>query len=226
MDERLAQTVDVLAGFVNRGGDLEETLEQLLGLGSAVVGAEMASLTIRDQHGRPTTAVLTTPIALPLDEVQYDHDSGPCLDAARLHTVFRVDDIEADGRWPEFASVAVAGGVFSSLSVPLIIGGESVGSANFYDGGRGFFTPERVRSAEVVTSQCSIAAQYWTVARERTTLAAALESRATIEQAKGVIMATTGCSPDDAFGLLRDQSQNENRKLREIAAEVVARQKR
>ena len=78
----------------------------------------------------------------------------------------------------------------------------------------------------MVTSQCSIAAQYWTVARERTTLAAALESRATIEQAKGVIMATTGCTPDDAFDLLRQQSQTENRKLRDIAAEVVARQKR
>ncbi|HYD08804.1 MAG TPA: GAF and ANTAR domain-containing protein [Acidimicrobiales bacterium] len=226
MDERLARTVDVLAGFVNRGGDLEETLSALLGIGADVIGAELASLTIRDQHGRPTSAVLTTPTVLPLDEVQYDHDSGPCLDAARLHTVFRVDDTEADQRWPEYASVAAARGVFSSLSVPLVIGGESVGSANFYDSGLGYFTPDRVRSAEVVTSQCSIAAQYWTVARERTTLAAALESRATIEQAKGVIMATTGCTPDDAFDLLRDQSQNENRKLREIAAEVVARQKR
>ena len=92
MDERLARTVDVLARFVNRSGDLEETLHELLGLGAAVVGAEMASLTIRDQHGRPTTAVLTTPLALPIDEVQYATDSGPCVDAARLHTAFRVDD--------------------------------------------------------------------------------------------------------------------------------------
>jgi GAF domain-containing protein len=226
MDERLARTVDVLAGFVNRGGDLEETLDELLGLGGSVVGAEMASLTIRDQHGRATTAVSTTPVVLPLDQVQYDHDSGPCLDAARLHTAFRVDDTETDQRWPEYAAVAVARGVLSSLSVPLVVGAESVGSANFYDRGLAFFTPERVRSAMVVTSQCSIAAQYWTVARDRTTLAGALESRATIEQAKGVIMATTGCTPDDAFDLLREQSQNENRKLREIAAEVVARQKR
>jgi len=226
MDERLARTVDVLAGFVNRGGDLEDTLDELLGLGGTIVGSEMASLTIRDQHGTPTTAVWTTPSVLPLDEVQYDHDSGPCLDAAKLHTAFRVDDTETDERWPEYASLAVARGVFSSLSVPLIIGGESLGSANFYDQALGFFTPERVRLAEVVTAQCSIAAHYWSVAREATTLAAALESRATIEQAKGVIMATTGCSPDDAFALLRDQSQSENRKLREIAAEVVTRQKR
>ena len=49
MDERLAQTIGVLAAFVNHGGDLEETLSELLGLGAAVVGSEMATLTIRDQ---------------------------------------------------------------------------------------------------------------------------------------------------------------------------------
>jgi hypothetical protein len=54
----------------------------------------------------------------------------------------------------------------------------------------------------------------------------ALESRAVIEQAKGVLMATAGCSADEAFELLRRQSQHENRKLRDIAAEVVAAQRR
>jgi GAF domain-containing protein len=226
MDERLAKAVDVLAGFVNYGGDLEEALDQLLVLGRDTVGSSMATLTIRDQHGKPTTAVLTSPLALPLDEVQYDNDNGPCLDAARLRSVFRVDDTETDLRWPEFASVAAERGVLSSLSVPLVVGAASVGSANFYEPAPGFFTTERVRSAEVVANHCSIAAQYWSVAKEATTLAAAMVSRATIEQAKGVIMATTGCSPDDAFDLLRQQSQAENRKVRDIAAEVIARQTR
>ena len=42
-----------------------------------------------------------------------------------------------------------------------------------------------------------------------------------IEQAKGVIMAATQCSPDAAFALLVAQSQAENRKLREIAMELA-----
>lgn len=42
-----------------------------------------------------------------------------------------------------------------------------------------------------------------------------------IEQAKGIVMATRGCSPDDAFGVLVSQSQHENRKLREIARGLV-----
>ncbi len=51
----------------------------------------------------------------------------------------------------------------------------------------------------------------------------ALMTRAVIEQAKGVLMATSGCSADEAFELLRRQSQHENRKLREIASELVER---
>jgi AmiR/NasT family two-component response regulator len=51
----------------------------------------------------------------------------------------------------------------------------------------------------------------------------ALETRDIIGQAKGVIMATMSCSPDEAFHLLRQQSQHEQRKLAEVAAEVANR---
>jgi Icc-related predicted phosphoesterase len=51
----------------------------------------------------------------------------------------------------------------------------------------------------------------------------AMESRAVIEQAKGVLIATTGCDADEAFKLLVSESQHENRKLREVAEELVVR---
>ena len=54
----------------------------------------------------------------------------------------------------------------------------------------------------------------------------ALESRDLIRQAKGVIIATMGCSSDEAFRLLREQSQHENRKVVDIAAEIVGRAQR
>jgi AmiR/NasT family two-component response regulator len=51
----------------------------------------------------------------------------------------------------------------------------------------------------------------------------ALSTRDLIWSAKVVIAAATGCGPDDAHQLLIQQSQHENRKVREIAAEIVAR---
>ena len=51
----------------------------------------------------------------------------------------------------------------------------------------------------------------------------ALESRDLIGQAKGIVMATMLCSADDAFAILRQQSQHENIKLVDVATEVVRR---
>ena len=53
-------------------------------------------------------------------------------------------------------------------------------------------------------------------------LRAALESRPVIDQAKGVLVARHGCTPDKAFELLARASQRENRKVRDLAADVVA----
>lgn len=52
-------------------------------------------------------------------------------------------------------------------------------------------------------------------------LKVALLSRATIEQAKGILMGTTRCKPDEAFEMLIRASQRENVKLRDIALRIV-----
>lgn len=51
----------------------------------------------------------------------------------------------------------------------------------------------------------------------------ALQTRDVIGQAKGVLIARTGCNADEAFSLLSHQSQRENRKVVEVAAEIVER---
>lgn len=53
-------------------------------------------------------------------------------------------------------------------------------------------------------------------------LQTALDTRDVIGQAKGIIIAAMGCSADEAFVMLRKQSQAENRKLHEVAADISA----
>jgi hypothetical protein len=48
------------------------------------------------------------------------------------------------------------------------------------------------------------------------------EHRATIEQAKGMVMLTTGCDADAAFDVLRGYSQHLNVKLHEVAKRLLA----
>jgi AmiR/NasT family two-component response regulator len=44
-----------------------------------------------------------------------------------------------------------------------------------------------------------------------------------IDQALGILMAQQRCSADEAFALLRTHSQNNNRKLRDVAADLITR---
>jgi AmiR/NasT family two-component response regulator len=60
-------------------------------------------------------------------------------------------------------------------------------------------------------------------ATEMDRLRRALESRDLIGQAKGVLIVAMRCSSDDAFAVLVEQSEREDRKLVEIAGEVVKR---
>nr|WP_276610611.1 ANTAR domain-containing protein [Kineococcus siccus] len=66
------------------------------------------------------------------------------------------------------------------------------------------------------------AAAYAEAVRRAEQLTEAMRSRAGIEQAKGILVAVHGCSPDEAFVRLSRMSQQSNRKLRDVAEDVVA----
>jgi hypothetical protein len=53
-------------------------------------------------------------------------------------------------------------------------------------------------------------------------LLARLETMPVIEQAKGIIMAQSGCGEAEAFDLLRRASQRSNVAVRDLAARIVA----
>lgn len=59
------------------------------------------------------------------------------------------------------------------------------------------------------------------LALENAQLREAMESRAVIEQAKGVLIGRHGCDPDQAFELLAAMSRRQRRKIRQVAAWVV-----
>jgi hypothetical protein len=56
---------------------------------------------------------------------------------------------------------------------------------------------------------------------ERASLLEAVENRAVIEQAKGMLMLKHRCDADSAFGLLVEISRRERRKVRDIAGDII-----
>lgn len=181
-------------------------------------------------EGRPQTAVFTDERAPEIDSAQYESGSGPCLDAYRHRTVYRIHDTESEKRWVEFASAAAAHGIRSTISFPMVANGEDIGTLNLY-------SPEVAGFAEVdealglkLADQVGVlitnSQVYWDAYRLTENLREAMRSRSTIEQAKGILMAQSHCTPDEAFDLLVRASQRENRKLRDIATEIAERAQR
>ena len=222
----LAQSVAALSRFFVGDGTLAETLQRVAELAQqAVPGADFAGITMLVE-GRPRTGVFTDETSPEIDAAQYDTGMGPCLDAFRNQTVYRIDCTEKDTNWPAFSEAAAARGVKSTLSLPLVANHEGVGALNLYSRTGGAFSDEDEQVAMQFANQAGIvlanAQAYWDAHQLSQDLNEAMKSRAVIEQAKGILMAQ-GRTADEAFQILVRASQRENIKLRDVAAELVKR---
>ncbi|WP_433719105.1 GAF and ANTAR domain-containing protein [Actinoplanes sp. CA-051413] len=227
------QPTDPAAAFAEFGRiklgetDLHGVLTRVAELAQRTLpGADEVSITlVRD--GRPYTAAYTGEIALQLDERQYERDAGPCLQAASEKVTISVPDTASDTRWDGWAPKAAAAGVGSVLSVGLPILDSVTGAVNIYGLRERAFDDDTIQLAQRFAGYATVALANAHLHDSTTNLAqhmqAAMESRAVIEQAKGIIMGERRCSADEAFVVLTRISQDSNRKLRDVAAALVAR---
>jgi GAF domain-containing protein len=190
----------------------------------AIPGAEEVSVTLVRGDGA-YTAAFTGDIALTLDEWQYDQGRGPCLDAAQASAVVSVPDTGTDDRWTDWGTRARAAGVQSSLSIGLPIQEAVVGALNIYGTKPDAFDDDAITLAETFAGYAAVAMAnanlYDTTASLAHHMQAAMESRAVIEQAKGIVMADRRCTAEEAFRILVKVSQDSNRKLRDVATALV-----
>ena len=215
-----------LSRVVLVGRSLEDVLGEITAIATpGIPGAESTSITLV-RGERAYTVAHDGEMALAADELQYQEDAGPCLDAGRGGVVLRVDDMRTETRWPGYVSRVGKTGVRSSLSVPLPYQGTSIGALNIYaTASRAFAAAESLAAglevAEVVAVAVANARAHAELGEQARHMRAAMESRAVIEQAKGVLMAQRHIDADQAFEVLRDASQRYNRKLRDIARGIV-----
>ena len=207
--------------------DLEGVLQTIADLAKATLpGAEEVSVTLVRSSGA-YTAAHTGALALDLDEEQYARGNGPCLDAAALLTSLATPHVDGESRWPGWAQRAEQAGVRSALAVGLPVEEGVTGAVNIYATAPEAFDEDAVALAEQFATYAAVALSNAHVYDQQTTLAeqlrAAMESRAVIEQAKGIIMGERRCSADEAFRILSEASRSGNRKVRDLAAALVAR---
>lgn len=214
-------------------GMLEATLEKVVesALGhivelvcTALESCSMAGITLLDPAG-PHTVSATNEATERVDSFQYQTESGPCLHAYRNQVMNRVDSTQRDRRWPEFMELARSEGVNSILSYPLVVRNDGIGALNLYSEHEGAFDENDERIGQAFATHATItlthARGHLDKEKTRLSLERALQTRGVIDQAKGILMARTGGDADQAFDSLRRASQRTNRKVFDLAQEIV-----
>jgi GAF domain-containing protein len=189
-----------------------------------VPGASEVSVTLL--HGNnPQTAAFTGELARALDEMQYKRGYGPCLEAADSTSSLMVPDTGSEERWPGWARAAEKAGAHSSLSVGLPVHEHVTGALNIYATIPNAFDDDAVAVAQTFAGFAAVGLANAHLYQTQATLAGhmqkAMENRAVIEQAKGIIMGERRCTPDEAFAVLTKLSQDTNRKVRDVATALV-----
>lgn len=224
---KLGQLLVSVGRTVSDEDDLLTLLQRVVEIAhDAIDGADSTSLTI-DLGGRTYTAVHTDDRTLRVDSEQYDAGDGPCLEASRTGTVVLVNADDPEDRWPRFTAAAREEEILSFLAAPLITGEQSLGSFNLYGRARSAFDTLDAEILELLTTTVSRTlgdfARFKSARDVADSIQRALQTRAPIEQAKGILMALHGVDADEAFDLLRRESQATNTRLHTVATELVTR---
>jgi GAF domain-containing protein len=204
---------------------MDELLQRVAQLSKQVIpGVSEASVSLIADD-RATTPAYTGQLALDLDEAQYGHGYGPCLEAAVGQEIHMITDARQETRWPEYIKVCIAYGSLSSLSVPVPVRENMQAALNLYGREAHAFDDAAEETGREFASYVAVAVRnmhlYETTREWAKNLDAAMRSRAIIEQAKGILMSQRRCDASTAFSLLAQASQRSNRKVRDIAQSLV-----
>jgi GAF domain-containing protein len=227
--------ITVTREFADRVADIAQLLEsdeapddalhRLTALGAELVpGGTAAAVTVAMASGALTCAASDQRLD-GLHRLQFDGDDGPVVETLRYSEPRRVDDAATECRWPAFCRAAARAGFASCLVLPLRTDRPPAGAVALYGTEPDAFRGAAHDIALLVAAQGGTAVRnarlYRACRRMVDNLHAGLESRAVIEQAKGILHAELGVSPEEAFRLLSRHSQNTNQRVRKISAGLV-----
>ncbi|MDQ0736448.1 GAF and ANTAR domain-containing protein [Arthrobacter agilis] len=209
--------------------DVQAFLQELAEFAAATLGRDgdtYCGVTLQRSVHEQLTVASSDAKARSMDEVQYEHDDGPCLHALRVHDEVFIPDVRSEGRWSGFMEHVATRGVGAMFCLPLDLEGSARAALNLYAEDASVFSDDYRRVARAFALQASQALKLAVrVAQQAATaedLHSVLQSRTEIDLAVGIIMGQDRCTQKEAFDKLRRASNARNVKVRVLAAGMVA----
>ena len=221
----LAATFVDLARSVIEGKDMVEVFSMLAERCVQLLPVAACGLLVVDTRGDLQVIGASSHAAHLLDLFQVQNEEGPCLQCCRTGVAVVDVDLAADGPWPRFAALTLEHGFRAVYALPLAARGVAVGALNLFAGAPIGAGP--VAIAQALADAATIALLQADPREDVVVLTRQLhvvvETRNTIEQAKGVVAQRFDIDADEAFARLRGAAVRTDMRLVEVAAAVVAR---
>jgi GAF domain-containing protein len=227
--ERAGKAGDVRSGFdelarlLRDGRTPQETCAAIASAAVRVIGGcDHAGVAMLSPDGNFITVSSTGPVVDIADEIQREVGEGPCLEASAEEKLKHDPDLTHQPAWPAYAArLLEQTPVRASLACPLVLAGRRGGALNLFSERAHAFTEDDVTNAALLASFASVAVAAALEREQAAQLRVALDTNRTIGAAIGILMATHRMSQEDAFRMLATASQRLNRKLRDLAADIV-----
>jgi GAF domain-containing protein len=215
----IAAALTQAARDINSPRDLDSTLDAIVHTAQrSLPGIDHVGISIAHRNGKIETRAGSDQLVWELDQLQYDLGEGPCLHAVREQPVARVDDLQAEQRWPRYVPLAVGRGVRAQLGLRLYIEEQTLGGLHLYSTSARSIDTEVEHAAQLFAVHAALALGR---AQREEDLNAALQTRKVIGQAIGMVMERYQLDEARAFEYLTRVSQHSNIKLRDVAQEIV-----
>lgn len=220
----LAEPFRVLSDELFRSHDVGAALTELVHLATSTVPfCDWAGITqvTSERQDRFTTIAATDPIVRRADDLQYELQDGPCVDAALSDGVFQEPDLQASSRWPVFGAQVTAQTPVRSLLSLTVHPIPARAALNLYSAQPGVFTSESVDLATVFAAHAQVLLMLTRQTQRIVNLDRALITSRLIGNAVGILMYAHRISAEEAFDRLRKASSMLNRKVTDVATEVT-----
>jgi GAF domain-containing protein len=223
----LARTFVRLADTLASDFDIVDFLQGLSADSVEILGAEAAGVMLADARGGLRLIASSDERMRLLELFELQGEQGPCLDAFSTGQPVQAGAADSRTRWPDFAPRASRSGFRMMCAVPLRVRADVIGAMNLFRGTDAPFTADEMDIAQAMAEMAAIGLIQERAIRQRTLLTEqlqnALTSRVVLEQAKGMLAEYLKVNVDEAFQLLRNHARNGNRKLSDVARDVVDR---
>lgn len=227
-EERLASAFVDLAAPLVREVSVTDVLGTLTAHCVGLLDVSAAGVLLDVPHGQAAEVTASDEYTRSLELFGLEWDEGPLLDCCRSParvSEFRLDTDLACTRWPRFTPRALLLGFTSVATVPLRCQERTVGALSLLHDLPRPLDASQLRLAQALAATATICVVRQQVMHEQRTqiaqLQGSLQSRVVIEQAKGFLASSRGCSADQAFTRMRTYARNRQLKLSDVARQVL-----